>query len=87
MARLRVRQLTEQRGLTMYALQQQTGLSMGTIRRYWYNSSDGKEGGEPLKVVYLEQLDTVAHALQVEVRDLFEPGDTPGNHQPVPLAA
>jgi hypothetical protein len=71
MTRLRVREIAEGQGFTMYSLQQKTKLSMGTIRRYWYNSSDGKEGGEPLKVIYLEQLTSVANVLQVAPGDLL----------------
>jgi transcriptional regulator with XRE-family HTH domain len=71
MVALKVRDIAEQQGLTMYALQQRAGVSMGAIRRYWYSSADGKEHGRPLRVVYLEQLGAVAEALGVQPGDLL----------------
>lgn len=86
MPRLKVKERAESLGLNMSQLQVQSGLSMGAIRRYWYNSSDGKEGGKPLKVVYLEQLAAVAHVLGVSSGDLIEDKET-GNSLPQRLAA
>ena len=68
----RVREVAEQQGLTMYALQKKSGVSMGTVRRYWYNTSDGKEYGPPLKVVFLDQFGLIATALDTTPGELIE---------------
>jgi transcriptional regulator with XRE-family HTH domain len=79
MARLRLRELAEARGLNMSQVQRQSGLTMGMVRRYWYN--EGKDG--PLNEVQLEALDTLARLLGVQAGDLLESEDTqiPDNTQ------
>jgi len=92
MANLRVRELAELRGLNMSRLQMKAGVSMPSVRRYWYGTRDGSAHGEPLKEVDLGVLQSLARALGVAVSELFPPdfdaGDTiPGNTMAVPVAA
>jgi transcriptional regulator with XRE-family HTH domain len=92
MPRLRVRELAEAMGLNMSQLQRQSGVTMPSVRRYWYNTRDGKSQGEAIREVDLEVLAAIARVLEVEVRDLIEDGtnkgsDTLGNSLPMPLAA
>lgn len=35
--RLRLRELAEKKGLNMSQVQRDSGLTMGMVRRYWYN--------------------------------------------------
>lgn len=72
MARLRIRELAEQQGLNMSQLQRQTGLTMTMIRRYWYNTADGKEQGPTLAEVRLNALDILADMFKLSPGDLFE---------------
>jgi len=80
MAKLRVREIAEARGLNMARLQIRAGVGMPSVRRYWYGTRDGSAAGEPLKEVDLAVLQAIAQALGVEARDLFAPdldsGDT-----------
>jgi DNA-binding Xre family transcriptional regulator len=73
MARLRVREVAESRGLNMSQLQRASRLTMNMIRRYWYNTADGKAEGPPLAAVYLDALDNLAEALDVEPGELIAP--------------
>lgn len=72
MARLRVRELAEQNGLNMSQLQRQSGLTMTMVRRYWYNTKDGKEQGPTLLEVRLDALDVLADIFKLSPGDLFE---------------
>lgn len=65
--RLRVKELAEERGFNMSQLQRQTGLTMGMVRRYWYN--EGKEG--QLDGVSLSALNKIAHVLGVRPGELI----------------
>ena len=67
MARLQVKELAAARGLNMSQLQRQSGLTMGMIRRYWYN--EGKDGR--LQEVNLDALDRLAQILGVQPGDLI----------------
>ncbi len=72
MARLRVRELAEAQGLNMSQLQRESRLTMNMVRRYWYNTADGKdESNKPLVLVSLDALDTLANVFNVKVGDLF----------------
>lgn len=73
MARLRVREFAEARGLSKARLQIKAGISMGSVRRYWYGTRDGAAAGEPLQEVDLIVLQALARALDVEISDLFAP--------------
>lgn len=71
MPTLRVRELAEQKGLNMSQLQRKSGVTMPSVRRYWYNTRDGKAVGEPLREVDLGVLRALATTLGVTTRDLF----------------
>ena len=71
MGKLRVREIAEGQGLNMSQLQRQSGLTMGVIRRYWYNTVNGLADGEPLQMVSLEYLNRLAEVLQVRAGDLL----------------
>jgi hypothetical protein len=80
MARLKVQDVATQRGLNLSQLQAAvnrrlpaTGepVAMGTIRRYWYATRDGKEQGKPIEQVDIHLLGTIAKALQVRVSELL----------------
>ncbi len=62
MARLRLRELAEDRGLNMSQVQRQSGLTMGMVRRYWYNE---------VREVSLDALDKLAALLGVEPGELL----------------
>ena len=76
MARLRVREIAEAQGYNMSQLQRQSGVTMPSIRRYWYNTRDGKASGEPLREVDLVVLEAIARVLGVGVRELFTNGES-----------
>lgn len=76
MARLRVRELAESQGLNMSQLQRASRLTMNMVRRYWYNTADGKQAGPALAEVRLDALESLAHVLSVSPGDLIAP-DTP----------
>ena len=46
-------------------------LPMGTARRLWYSTSDGKAEGPALRAVNLESLERAAQCLGVSVAELF----------------
>ncbi len=71
-ARLRLRDIALAQGLNMSQLQRRSGLTMGVIRRYWYNTANGLAEGEPLEMVSLEHIDRLATVLGVELGDLLE---------------
>ena len=72
MARLRIRDIAVAQGLNMSQLQRRSGLTMGVVRRYWYNTANGLAEGEPLEMVSLEHIDRLATVLGVELGDLLE---------------
>jgi transcriptional regulator with XRE-family HTH domain len=71
MARLRIRELAESAGLNISQLQRRADITMGTARRYWYNTKDGKADGDPLEELNLPVLQSIAQVLGVKVRDLL----------------
>lgn len=75
MPQLKVRELAEAQNLNMSQLQRKSGVTMPSVRRYWYNTRDGKSEGEPLIEVNLAVLAAIAHALGVKTRDLFSEED------------
>ena len=62
MTRLRLRELAEARGLNMSQVQRQTGLTMGQVRRYWYNDTS---------LVALDALSALARLLNVTPGELL----------------
>lgn len=72
MIRMKVRDIATAKGWNMSQLQKQSGVTMPSIRRYWYGTKDGKAAGEPLRLVDLHVLALIANALHVRVRDLLD---------------
>ncbi len=68
MARLRLKEIAEERGLNISQVQRQAGLDMGMVRRYWYN--EGRKG--PLTEVNLVALAKLAEVLGVRPSELIE---------------
>ncbi|HBW48433.1 MAG TPA: transcriptional regulator [Herpetosiphon sp.] len=66
MVRLRLNEVSEQKGFNMSQLQRQSGLTIGMIRRYWYNETTE---------VNLEALDKLATLLGVTPGELLEHGE------------
>jgi hypothetical protein len=89
MAQLRVREHADARRVSQAALHSAVNrrlpendpVAMGTIRRYWYSTRNGKESGEPIKLVDLDLLGVVAQVLGVRLCDLIEESE-PGNWMP-----
>jgi transcriptional regulator with XRE-family HTH domain len=75
MPRLKVRELAESQGMNMSQLQRKSGVTMPSVRRYWYNTKDGKVEGQGLREVDLSVLAAIAAALGVKSRDLFTDED------------
>jgi hypothetical protein len=50
---------------------------MPSVRRYWYNTRDGKSEGDPLKEVDLTVLSALAGALGVKSNELIEDEEAP----------
>lgn len=82
MARLRVQDVAAQRGINLSQLQiavnrlipDEPGrepVAIGTIRRYWYSTQDGKAIGLPIKLVDINLLGTIAKVLDVPVSELL----------------
>lgn len=77
MARLKVQEQARERGLNLSTLQAAVNkrmdepVAMGTIRRYWYATKDGKEQGKPIEQVDIYLLGTIAKALQVRIAELL----------------
>lgn len=92
MARLRVRDVARERDLNLSTLHAAVNkrldkpVAMGTLRRYWYSTKDGKEHGEAIELVDLNLLGTVARALGVEIAELLN-GEELGQVRAAPLAA
>lgn len=71
--RVRVKELAEQRGVrNLSQFQVKAGITMGTARRYWYGTSNGRKEGEPLRIVDLATLEKIAEALGVDPKELIE---------------
>ena len=60
--KLRLREIAESKNITISALQRNTGLTMGLIRRYWYNETSS---------IKLEALGVLATYLRVKPDDLI----------------
>jgi hypothetical protein len=75
MPRLKVREVAEAQGLNMSQLQRKSGVTMPSVRRYWYNTKDGKVEGQSIREVDLTVLAAIAAALGVKSRDLFTDED------------
>ncbi len=77
MARLKVQAAATARGLNLSQLwaavnkRMDKPVAMGTIRRYWYSTKDGKEHSEEIELVDVHLLGTIAKALDLSVFDLL----------------
>lgn len=74
-AKLRVREIAEQKGLDMSELQRLSGLAMGVIRRYWHSTANGLADGDPLEEVSHDYILKMAEVLHVP------PGELLGNRR------
>jgi transcriptional regulator with XRE-family HTH domain len=72
MAKLKVQELARSQGLNISQLQLKTGVAMGTMRRYWYGTRDGKAEGRALQEVDLVILASIAKALGVKLVELID---------------
>ena len=79
MSRLNVQAIAKAQSLNLSQLQIKAGVSMGTVRRYWYGTKNGKEVGEKLTEIDLAILDKFAQALNVPTTRLIEE-DWPALH-------
>lgn len=80
MARLRVKEVADAQGLNLSQLQVAVNrrmpatsepVAIGTIRRYWYSTQKGNATGEPIKLVDIYLLGTIAKVLDVPVAQLL----------------
>ena len=65
MARLRIREIAEQKGMSMGQLSRKADVTIGVVRKLWNNDQHNAE---------FLTLQKIATALGVEVRDLIENG-------------
>jgi transcriptional regulator with XRE-family HTH domain len=72
MLRLRIRELSEARGLSLAEFQREAKLPVSVARRAWHSTADGLPSGRPLQSVYLDLLEKLADFFEVPVGDLFE---------------
>jgi transcriptional regulator with XRE-family HTH domain len=72
MPKLKIQELARARGFNISQLQLKAGVAMGTMRRYWYGTRDGKTEGTPLQEVDLAILASIAQALEVKLADLID---------------
>lgn len=79
MARLKVREVAGRCGLNLSQLHAAVNrrmppnepIAMGTMRRYWHATKDGKEHGNPIEQVDVYLLGTIAKVLGVSVSELL----------------
>lgn len=79
MARLRVREVTEARGLNLSQLHAAVNrrlppdepVALGTMRRYWHSTRNGNIGDKPIELVDIHLLGTIARVLDVPIGDLL----------------
>lgn len=77
MARLKVQETAKKRGLNLSQFQAvvnkrlEQPVAMGTMRRYWYATRDGREQGTPIEQVDIYLLGTMAKALEVRMSELL----------------
>ena len=87
MARLRVQERATERDINLTQLHMRvigrTGkpVSMSTLRRYWYSTKDGSAGGEPIELVDVVLLGTIARALGVPIAELLNGEELGKFHQ------
>jgi len=72
MPRLKVKEVAEQQGKSISEISFDARIPLGTVRRYYYGTSEGRAAGRPLTEVDLVKLGAIAKALGVRVSDLIE---------------
>ena len=69
---LRVKELAEEKGLSLSRVQRETGMPLSTARRYWWNSRSGlQRDAGTLNEVSLYYIERLADLLGVEPGGLF----------------
>lgn len=77
MARLRVQERAAERDISLAQLHMRVigrkgkPVSMSTLRRYWHSTKDGLAHGDPIELVDIHLLGTIARALGVSVSELL----------------
>lgn len=80
MARLKVQEAAAARGVNLSQLHngvnrrlpaREKPVALGTIRRYWYSTDDGSAHGDPIELVNIHLLGTIAKVLDVSVFELL----------------
>lgn len=77
MARLKIQETAGKRGLNLSQLQVQVSARMGrviplgTMRRYWYSTKNGKVNGDDIELVDVYLLGSIAKVLEVSPGDLL----------------
>jgi hypothetical protein len=69
--RLKVREVAEEKGISMAVLARRANIGITTAQRIWNNSATAAKGGPPLESVSLKVLEDVAEVLGVEPWDLI----------------
>ena len=87
MAKLRLKEIAEAQGLNMSQLQRQSGLTMGVVRRYWYNTANGLAEGDPLEMVSLQHINRLAEVLKVRPGELLDEENAEEIYRPALAAA
>lgn len=81
MARLKIQEVAKSQDLTLSRLQaavnraipaEHEPVAMGTIRRYWYGTQDGKASGDAIRLVDIQLLGTIASVLNVPAAELLD---------------
>jgi DNA-binding Xre family transcriptional regulator len=67
-ARLRIREVAEQKGMSMGLLSRKANVTLAVIRKIWRNDQHD---------VSFNTLQKIAQALEVRVSELIEDGDAP----------
>ena len=65
--KLRLREIAEEKGLTLSYVQRKSELTMGMVRRYWHNQTSS---------VKLDALGSLASLLDVNPKDLIGEDDS-----------
>jgi DNA-binding Xre family transcriptional regulator len=73
--RLRVKEVTQEKGLSMTQLHKMSDVAYGTIRKIFHN---------PYTEITLTTLNRLAQALDVETKDLIESVPDEANNAPTP---
>ena len=70
--RLRVRELSEARGMNLAVFQREAKLGVSTARRLWYNTSNGSPNGPPLRRLDYDSLEVLCKFFGVAPGELIE---------------